>query len=109
MGIEREHFNGGVMVSNLDAAVAAQKAFEKGEDPFEAAKKVAESQPVEVNEDDPVEVEALRRRYLLAVCRLGSGRFEKLNTRELLDIALLVQNDFDSIADWTEAIKSLER
>ena len=51
-------------------------------------------QPVEEKNDNA------QRRYLLAVCRLGSGRFDGLSNDDLLDVAYLLNNTIVGFNQW---------
>lgn len=99
----------------MEAAIAAadvQKAGGSVEEMLEAARKAANDKggipdplPEASGRPDGVVPQLDRfHRWMLAVARLGSGRFDGLSKAELLDVVCLVQNPVTPFDQWQELI-----
>ena len=96
----------------IEASKAAQVAMRQGkskEEVFKAAKDAYESALVEPagaapEMDDDVK---LRIRWLRAVCRLGSGKFDDCSPMELMDVAMLVDRPVLPFEQWSVGIKGM--
>lgn len=93
------------------AAQAAQVAINQGKskgEVFEAAKSAYESaiEPPAKHQEEHTEDE-LKIRWLKAVCRLGSGKFDDCTPRDLIDIAMLVDKPVIPFEQWSQAAKEL--
>jgi len=97
-----EHIEGGFKANPLEVqlAKAAQAAIKEGKDPYAAAK--IRLNAMGLDEAPEAEAKPDVRRYLLAVCRLGSGQFEHLNDADLMDVAALVKLSFHSLEQWED-------
>lgn len=87
-------------VLEVQIAKAAQAALTAGRDPYEAAQ--ARYKQMRGEAKGPEGETPDKRRYLLAVCRLGSGQFEHLSDDDLTDVAALVKLPFHGPDDWAD-------
>ena len=94
-------------VLEVQLAKAAHQALKDGKDPMQAAQERLKEMGLNEDEQEADEPEANPdvRRYLLAVCRLGSGQFEHLSNADLLDVACLVKLAMHSAKEWAEIRK----
>lgn len=91
-------------VLEMKVAKAASAALKAGKDPMTAAQERLKEMglPPDDEEESDVDTRLDKRRYLLAVCRLGSGQFEHLNDADLMDVAALVKLPFHSPQEWED-------
>ena len=99
-------------VLELQLAKAAREALKAGKDPMSAAQeRLTEmdlpAAPEATEEPEPLEAKFDRRRYLLAVCRLGSGQFEHLSDADLMDVSALVKLSFHSPEQWLDVRENM--
>ena len=90
----------------LAAAQAAQVAMNQGKskaeihaaakDAYESAVVVAPA-PTEFSAEDEMKI-----RWLRAICRLGSGKFDDCSPRDLLDVAMLVETPVIPFDAWVK-------